>query len=74
VASGTGVWLDLNTVSGSTRSNLDMNQGAPPAGGHALTLRVATVSGDITINRVAVAARTPAAPEPADTASEPTDD
>lgn len=55
VAVGTGVWLDLNTVSGSTSSDLSMT-GAAPAGGAALTLRVKTVSGDISVHRVGAAA------------------
>jgi DUF4097 and DUF4098 domain-containing protein YvlB len=52
VPRGTGVWLDLNTVSGSTASNLDM-AGDQPRGDTQLTLRVQTVSGDISINRAA---------------------
>ncbi len=52
VPTGTGVWLDLNTVSGSTVSHLDM-AAAPPAQGAALTLRLRTVSGDITVDRAA---------------------
>lgn len=54
VISGTGVWLDLNTLSGKTRSDLSM--GGESAGGtvpeHTLTLQVRTVSGDIEIHRV----------------------
>jgi hypothetical protein len=52
VAAGTGVWLDLNTASGSTKSDLTMDDAAPAAGQQAtLELRVRTASGDITINR-----------------------
>lgn len=51
VVSGTGVWLDLNTLSGRTRSDLDMGAGAPAAG-HDLTVNVNTVSGDIAVHRV----------------------
>ncbi len=54
VPAGTGVWLDLNTVSGSTNSNLDMSA-APGESGAKLTLHVQTVSGDITVRRVALA-------------------
>ena len=52
VPTGTSVWLDLSTVSGSTNSDLAMT-GAAPEGGAALTLRVHTVSGDISVRRVA---------------------
>lgn len=51
VVSGTGVWLDLNTLSGRTHSDLDMSGGAPPAS-HDLTINVNTVSGDIAVRRV----------------------
>jgi hypothetical protein len=50
VAAGTGVWLDLNTASGSTTS--DLTDSAPPAEQQAaLELRVRTASGDIHIHR-----------------------
>ena len=52
VPTGTAVWLDLSTVSGSTDSDLAMT-GAAPEGGAALTLRAHTVSGDISVRRVA---------------------
>jgi DUF4097 and DUF4098 domain-containing protein YvlB len=48
---GTRVWLDLNTVSGSTTTNLDMST-APFEAGAQVTLRLNTVSGDIAVNRV----------------------
>jgi hypothetical protein len=51
VVSGTGVWLDLNTLAGRTRSDLDMAGDTPP-GGHELTVQVRTISGDIDIHRV----------------------
>ncbi|MFI7540584.1 DUF4097 family beta strand repeat-containing protein [Actinoplanes sp. NPDC049599] len=52
VAAGTGVWLDLNTASGSTSSDLSMSGAAPVAGQAAtLELRVRTASGDITVHR-----------------------
>jgi DUF4097 and DUF4098 domain-containing protein YvlB len=52
VAAGTGVWLDLNTASGSTSNDLAMG-GAGPAGGQQATLelRVRTASGDIDVHR-----------------------
>jgi DUF4097 and DUF4098 domain-containing protein YvlB len=53
VASGTGVWLDLTTVSGSTRSDLAVGPtDTPPATAAALTLQVRTISGDIDVHRV----------------------
>ncbi len=57
VAAGTGVWLDVNTVSGSTRNDLTMGTGEAPATGASLQLRVTTVSGDITIRRVTAPSR-----------------
>jgi len=55
VRSGTGVWLDLGTVSGHTRNDLDMSAGGD-ASGHDLSLDVRTVSGDIDIRRAPAAA------------------
>lgn len=56
VEAGTGVWLDLTTISGSTRSDLS----APDPGGAApradLTLQVRTLSGDIHVRRVSARA------------------
>jgi DUF4097 and DUF4098 domain-containing protein YvlB len=51
VRAGTGVWLDLSTVSGSTRNGLDMG-GDGPAAEPQLTLQLSTVSGDIDVHRV----------------------
>lgn len=50
VVSGTRVWLDVSSVSGSTRNELDMT-GQAPTEGAAANLRLRTVSGDITIGR-----------------------
>jgi DUF4097 and DUF4098 domain-containing protein YvlB len=55
VAAGTGVWLDVTTMSGSTRSDLEMTGNAQPAG-HELSLQIRTMSGDIELRRVASAA------------------
>jgi DUF4097 and DUF4098 domain-containing protein YvlB len=52
VPTGTGVWLDVSTISGTTRSNLDISPEAPGAGPD-LTLRVRTLSGDIEVYRTA---------------------
>ena len=51
---GTKVWLDLDTVSGSTRSDLAMTEApADPADAVAvLNVQVRTVSGDIALRRV----------------------
>jgi DUF4097 and DUF4098 domain-containing protein YvlB len=52
VAAGTGVWLDLDTASGATTSDLTMG-GGPADGARetALDLRVRTASGDIDVHR-----------------------
>jgi hypothetical protein len=51
VVPGTGVWLDLTSMSGDTRTDLDM----PPGGGEpsaaTLTVQVRTASGDIHVHR-----------------------
>jgi DUF4097 and DUF4098 domain-containing protein YvlB len=52
VPAGTRVWLDLSTLSGSTRSDLDMSQQSP-TDGPAATVQVRTMSGDIHVRRVA---------------------
>jgi DUF4097 and DUF4098 domain-containing protein YvlB len=52
VAAGTGVWLDLNTASGSTSSDLAMGGGAGQGAQEAaLELRIRTASGDIDVHR-----------------------
>ena len=52
VLAGTGVWLDVNTTSGSTKNDLTMAAEAPSTGA-TLELRIRTASGDIHIRRVA---------------------
>lgn len=54
VPAGTGVWLDLNTASGTTTSDLAVG-GETPLSGHDLELRVSTASGDINVHRVPAA-------------------
>lgn len=49
VPAGTSVWLDLSSVSGTTRNTLTPT--GQPDGGAALALRVHTISGDIQIRR-----------------------
>jgi hypothetical protein len=51
VVAGTGVWLDINTLSGRTDSDLDVGEQTPPRG-HDLSIQVRTMSGDVTIHRV----------------------
>jgi hypothetical protein len=55
VAAGTGVWLDVNTASGSTKNELTMGADAPGASaastGAQLALRIRTASGDVQIRR-----------------------
>lgn len=48
---GTRVWLDLVTVAGTTRTDLEVNQQQPPEGGPQLAVKINTVSGDITVRR-----------------------
>jgi DUF4097 and DUF4098 domain-containing protein YvlB len=49
VKAGTGVWLDIGTVSGHARNALDMGANAG-ADSHDLSLQLRTVSGDIDIH------------------------
>ncbi|GAA4447803.1 DUF4097 family beta strand repeat-containing protein [Phytohabitans houttuyneae] len=51
VRTGTGVWLDLGTLSGRTTNDLDMTGGDGGGSGHELSVEVQTVSGDIEISR-----------------------
>lgn len=55
VRSGTGVWLDLATVSGKTRNDLDMGASGGESG-HDVSLDVRTASGDIDVHRVSTTA------------------
>jgi hypothetical protein len=55
VAAGTGVWLDLDSASGDTHSDLSMSEGTANPGGATLTLQVRTASGDIDVHRSAPA-------------------
>ncbi|MPZ25185.1 MAG: DUF4097 family beta strand repeat protein [Micromonosporaceae bacterium] len=60
VVSGTGVWLDLNTLSGKTHSDLTFTDGDSAGSGRGtgpdLTVQVRTVSGNIDIHRVTLPA------------------
>lgn len=77
VAEGTPIWLDLNTLSGDTRTDLPVSGETPAGTTAALTMYIRTVSGDITVRRSATAPATPS-PVPSRTAraqddSEPRD-
>ncbi|MDY7084682.1 MAG: DUF4097 family beta strand repeat-containing protein [Actinomycetota bacterium] len=50
ITAGAGVWLDLNTASGRTTSDLTPTGETPPTGA-TIELRVRTASGDIHIHR-----------------------
>jgi DUF4097 and DUF4098 domain-containing protein YvlB len=53
VITGTRVWLDLSTISGTTHNDLSMGGGEEPVGEPTqLRLTVRTISGDIAIRRV----------------------
>jgi hypothetical protein len=51
VAAGTGVWLDLTSVSGDTRTDLAMPTGHGDQSAATLSLQVRTASGDIDVHR-----------------------
>lgn len=51
IPAGTPVWADVNTVSGSIRSNIE-SVGAPQEGQEHVELQARTVSGDITLTEV----------------------
>jgi DUF4097 and DUF4098 domain-containing protein YvlB len=51
VRRGSRVWLDCNTVSGDTSSELDLTTDVPEGDGPMLEVRAKTVSGDINIRR-----------------------
>jgi hypothetical protein len=55
VRRGMGVWLDLNTVSGSTTTELAMGDAPAETTGAQVTLLVRTVSGDIRVGRAELA-------------------
>jgi len=58
VAPGTGVWLDLDTASGKSTSDLTNHGDVPPADKPAtLELRIRTASGDIHVHRAHTTAK-----------------
>jgi Putative adhesin len=59
VAEGVGVWMDVSTISGDTRSELDVSDSSPTGSSATLELSIRTVSGDVIIRR---ATNSPAQP------------
>ncbi len=56
IAAGSAVWMDLNTASGKSVTDLTAQGEAPPADGSVkLELQVRTASGDIRVHRATVA-------------------
>jgi len=53
VRRGSKVYLDCNTVSGDTTSELELTTDAPAGDGPLVEIRAKTVSGDIRITRAA---------------------
>ncbi len=56
ILAGTGVWLEVSSVSGRTTSELSMGGDSVPPTGASLKVRVRTVSGDIELRRVVTTA------------------
>jgi hypothetical protein len=56
VATGTGVWLDLTTLSGDTHTDLAMPEGGGDQSTATLSLVVRTASGDIDVHRATATA------------------
>ncbi len=59
VAEGTPIWLDLNTLSGDTRTDLPVSSETPAGTAATLNMYIRTVSGDITVRRSVTAPATP---------------
>jgi hypothetical protein len=62
VRRGSRVFLDCNTVSGDTSSELELTSDAPAGDGPLVEIKAKTVSGDITITRAAPPESKPPAP------------
>jgi hypothetical protein len=58
VRKGSRAWLDCNTVSGDTSSELEVTHDAPEGDGPLVEIRAKTVSGDIRITRAPAPAET----------------
>jgi hypothetical protein len=70
VRRGSRVFLDCNTVSGDTSSELELTSDAPGGDGPLVEIRAKTVSGDIRITRAAAPKESPPGPAPSDTEQE----
>ena len=55
IAAGTRTYLDVHSISGQMRSDLDVSSAPHAEGGPDVQLRAKTVSGDVTIRRAAAA-------------------
>lgn len=66
VTAGTGVWLDLSSLIGSTRNRLDLTGQSGSAGDAAMRIRIRSLSGNITVDRVT-------RPDPAQSGATPPD-
>ena len=51
VAEGAAVWMDVSTVSGDTRSELNVSDSSPSGSSATLELSIRTISGDVLIRR-----------------------
>jgi DUF4097 and DUF4098 domain-containing protein YvlB len=56
VVAGTRVWLDVNSMSGDTTSDLDPSEAPAAKNGESLRLKATSTSGDVRITRAASAA------------------
>ena len=70
VRRGSRVFLDCNTISGDTSSELDVTPDAPAGDGPLVEIRAKTVSGDIRITRAAAEASNPSTAAPSETEQE----
>jgi Putative adhesin len=64
VAEGTAVWMDVSTISGDTRSELNVSDNSPTESGATLELGIRTISGDVVIRRATSAPAQPSAAQP----------
>jgi DUF4097 and DUF4098 domain-containing protein YvlB len=70
VRRGSRVFLDCNTVSGDTSSELELTSDAPAGAGPLVEIKAKTVSGDIRITRAAAPRSSSPADNPSDTEQE----
>jgi DUF4097 and DUF4098 domain-containing protein YvlB len=70
VAEGTAVWMDVSTISGDTRSELNVSDSSPSGSSATLELSIRTVSGDVLIRR---ATSSPAQPQAGSAGAEASD-